>query len=357
MPTFNVIFTGDTMYDQSDMESYAKGAGGVVFEDVNRAVTNYRQGGGLEVLLVQGSWGVGRKPSRKTLDAMKYGSEVTIVSDEIFMARDGIKESKRRLDEEAAVNAPSTPRPRPAALALALVTLTPCSRAVPTPCPVPPAPQKGAKKADPSKKPKEPKEPKKKIKATGGSSTDIETNQEVLLGIEPEFDMPPGKTKEDLQNIIMKYKSDSFMPLQEAPVEVKRDFRDATIPFDKIITTLVLILTVSKVDNVTIISTGMESFTNIAHELRWRHTYVGASMRTKLVGEVVLDRSISTKGTMTRRGTPSPHPAPHHSDCLMPLTCHRRTQKNVALHWPQHSPAGLAATNDDFRGGFHAQGR
>ena len=241
-------------------------------------------------------------------------------------------------------HSPSSPSPRAHA---------PCLRRAPCP----PAPQKGAKKADPSKKPKEPKEPKKKIKATGGSSTDIETNQEVLLGIEPEFDMPPGKTKEDLQNIIMKYKSDSFMPLQEAPVEVKRDFRDATIPFDKIITTLVLILTVSKVDNVTIISTGLESFTNIAHELRWRHTYVGASMRTTLVGEVVLDRSISTKGTMTKRGTPSPHPAPHHSDCLMPLTCHRRTQKNVALHWPQHSPASLAATNDDFRGGFHAQGR
>lgn len=149
MPTFNVIFTGDTMYDQSDMGSYAKGAGGVVFEDVNRAVTNYRQGGGLEVLLVQGSWGVGRKPSRKTLDAMKYGSEVTIVSDEIFMARDGIKDSKRRLDEEAAVNAPSTPRPRPAALALALVTLTPCSRAVPTPCPVPPRAAEGRQKGGP----------------------------------------------------------------------------------------------------------------------------------------------------------------------------------------------------------------
>jgi hypothetical protein len=97
--TFNVIFTGDTMYDQSDMAAYARGAGGVVFDDVNRAVTNSRRGRGLEVLLVQGTWGLGRKPSKKTSDAVKYGSEVTILSDEMFMARDGVKESKRLVKE------------------------------------------------------------------------------------------------------------------------------------------------------------------------------------------------------------------------------------------------------------------
>lgn len=355
---FNVIFTGDTMYDQSDMAAYAHGAGGVVFENVNRAVTNSRQGRGIEVLLVQGTWPLGRKPSKKTSDAEKCGSKVTIISDEMFMARDVVKESKRRLDDAAVNTQKPNPRPRPATLALALVTHTPCSGAVPTPCPVPPAPQKGANMADPSKKLKEPKEPKKKIKATGGSSTDIETNQEVLIGIEPEFDMPPGKTKEDLQNIIMKYKSDTLMPLQEAPIEVQRDFRDATIRFDQIITTFVLILTDDNEKNKKIISTGIASFTNIAHELGWRKNYVGASMRSKLVGEVQLDRSIVSKGRMTRRGTPSPHPAPHHSDCLaLPLTYDRQPQKVFALHRSQHSPPGMAAANDDLQRGCHAHGR
>ena len=38
MHTFHVIFTGDTIHKQSDMAAIARGAGGVVYGDVMRAV-------------------------------------------------------------------------------------------------------------------------------------------------------------------------------------------------------------------------------------------------------------------------------------------------------------------------------
>jgi hypothetical protein len=156
------------------------------------------------------------------------------------------------------------------------------------------------------KKPKEPEEPK-----TGGSvqSTNIET-EEVLYGIEPEFKLPSSTTPEDLEKIIKNKITENFMPLKEAPDQVRRDIGDVDIPFDQIITTFVLILTDNSEMNAAILSTGLHAFVEIARDLGWMHVYVGASMRTLSMDNVILDRSITTKGTMTRRGKPSPPTRP-----------------------------------------------
>ena len=319
MNPFYVSFTGDTLYKQSDMAAIARGAGGVVYGDVTRAVADASKskarGREVEVLLVQGAWVTGRAPSRKTKDASKPGSNVTILKDTEFLERDDIKLSKRRLDEAVSVKTHALPSPRPH-------TVTPCSRAVPTKClrrARAPAPQRGDNEEvpdhddlddfqvkQPQKKPKEPEEPK-----TGGSvqSTNIET-EEVLYGIEPEFKLPSSTTPEDLEKIIKNKITENFMPLKEAPDQVRRDIGDVDIPFDQIITTFVLILTDNSEMNAAILSTGLHAFVEIARDLGWMHVYVGASMRTLSMDNVILDRSITTKGTMTRRGKPSPPTRP-----------------------------------------------
>ena len=94
---------------------------------------------------------------------------------------------------------------------------------------------------------------------------------------------------------------------------VRSSFRSVDIPSEKIIDTFVLILTENAELNAAIISTGLQSFVEIAKKLGWIYGYVGGTMKSKLVGGIDLTRSVPIRGTMQKPGSHSPiaHPHPH----------------------------------------------
>jgi hypothetical protein len=91
---------------------------------------------------------------------------------------------------------------------------------------------------------------------------------------------------------------------------VQEDFKSVEIPSTKIAAIFVLILTANSLANETIINEGLKAFVNIAKLINMDFGYVGASMLTKLLGNVKLTRSVPIKGTQRRKGLPAP--ATHH---------------------------------------------
>ena len=86
---------------------------------------------------------------------------------------------------------------------------------------------------------------------------------------------------------------------------VRSSFRSADIPSDKIIDTFVLILTQNAELNAAIISTGLQSFVQIAKKLGWIYDYVGGSMKSKLVGTINLKRSVPPQNLASHNLTTS----------------------------------------------------
>jgi hypothetical protein len=127
-----------------------------------------------------------------------------------------------------------------------------------------------------------------------------------VLGTAPVYQLPPDITPDQYKQIVGAHTSESFVTLKNAPAEVRTSFRSVDIPLDKIIDTFVLILNENAELNEAIISTGLQSFVQIAKKLGWIYVYVGGTMRSKLVGNVDLTRSVPMRGTMQSPGSPSP---------------------------------------------------
>ncbi len=67
-----------------------------------------------------------------------------------------------------------------------------------------------------------------------------------------------------------------------------------------------VILTEDLLANDTIIDEGLRAFVAIVKDPGWQYGYVGASIKTRLLGPVKLERSIPVKGTQRRKGLPAP---------------------------------------------------
>ena len=327
MPQFHVCFTGDATHHRDDMIRIAMGAKGTYYTELDRAMYDARKTN-CPVYLV-----VGRKGSSKKIAlAQKAGSLVRIMPHTDFLELEDIKEEVERLFKLQAVN--STPRaPAPAAQAQALCFI----RAVPR---APRAAQEidspysdsdsdsdpdldpdldpdfdfemsvpKKKLKVPKKKPKVPKKKPKEARDDLEEADDAEHEAipaEAVLGIAPVYQLPPDMTPDKYKQIVGPHITSSFVKLSEAPAEVRSSFRSADIPTEKIIDTFVLILTENAELNAAIISTGLQAFVEIAKKLGWNYGYVGGTMRSKLVGSIDLSRSVPTRGTMQRPGSPSP---------------------------------------------------
>ena len=297
MPQFHVCFTGDATHHRDDMITIAMGAKGIYYQDLDRAVYDSRKTN-CPVYLVTGRNG----SSQKIAFAEKAGTRVTIMTHTAFLELEDINESAERLLNLQAVN--STPRAHahpPPAQAQAL-----CSRAVPR---APRAaqeidsPDSDFEVAVPAKK--KPKAKTTEVKSVGEAEHEA-IPEEAVLGIAPVYQLPPDMTPDKYKQIVGPHITSSFVKLSEAPAEVRSSFRSVDIPSEKIIDTFVLILTENAELNAAIISTGLQSFVQIAKKLGWIYGYVGGTMRSKLVGSVDLKRSVPTRGTMQRPGSPSP---------------------------------------------------
>ena len=327
MPQFHVCFTGDATHHRDDMIRIAMGAKGTYYTELDRAMYDARKTN-CPVYLV-----VGRKGSSKKIAlAQKAGSLVRIMPHTDFLELEDIKEEVERLFKLQAVN--STPRaPAPAAQAQALCFI----RAVPR---APRAAQEidspysdSDSDSDPNLNPdldpdfdfemsvpkkklkvpkKKPKVPKKKPKEADDAEHEA-IPEEAVLGIAPVYKLPPDMTPDKYKQIIGGHITESFVKLMDAPAEVRNSFRSVDIPFEKIIDTFVLILTENAELNAAIISTGLQSFVEIAKKLGWIYGYVGGTMKSKLVGGIDLTRSVPIRGTMQKPGSHSPiaHPHPH----------------------------------------------
>ena len=151
---------------------------------------------------------------------------------------------------------------------------------------------------------KKPKAKTTKEKSVGEAEHE-EIPEEPVLGIAPVYELPPDINPDQYKQIIGPHISESFVTLNDAPAEVRKSFHSIYIPCEKIIDTFVLILSPNEELNAAIISSGLQSFVKIVKNLGWIYTYVGSTMRSMLVGQVVLDRSVPMRGTMQRPGSPS----------------------------------------------------
>jgi len=151
---------------------------------------------------------------------------------------------------------------------------------------------------------KKPKAKTTKEKSVGEAEVE-EIPEEPVLGIAPVYELPPDINPDQYKQIIGPHISESFVTLNDAPAEVRKSFDSIYIPREKIIDTFVLILSPNEELNAAIISSGLQSFVKIVKDLGWLYTYVGGTMRSLLVGGVDLDRSVPSRGTMQRPGSPS----------------------------------------------------
>jgi hypothetical protein len=69
-----------------------------------------------------------------------------------------------------------------------------------------------------------------------------------------------------------------------------------------------VILTEDLLANDTIIDEGLRAFVAIVKDPGWQYGYVGALIKTRLLGPVKLESSIPVKGTQLRKGLPAPPP-------------------------------------------------
>ena len=134
MPQFFVCFTGDAKHHRDDMIKIAKGAKGVYYTELDRAVYDAKKENCPVFLVVGGRNG----SSQKIAMAKKAGGLVRIMTHTDFLDLEDINEAAERLFKLQAVN--STPRAHaPAAQAQALcfiyVIIHTHARAVPrAPC-------------------------------------------------------------------------------------------------------------------------------------------------------------------------------------------------------------------------------
>jgi hypothetical protein len=182
-----------------------------------------------------------------------------------------------------------------------------------------------------------------------------EGEAQALLGEDPVYKLDPSI---DIEKITSAHcNSTSFMLLSKAPQAVQTDFSSVEIPKGKIASTFVMILTTNLLANETIINEGLRAFIAIVKLLGWKYCYVGASMKTRLLGPVRLERSIPIKGTQLRKGLPAPLPniTPPFVSNLLAFCDHRWGKKDIPLHGTQRPAGGLAAKGPNVQGARHSR--
>jgi hypothetical protein len=100
MPQFFVCFTGDAKHHRDDMIKIAKGAKGVYYTELDRAVYDAQKKNCPVFLVVGGRNGSSPKIAR----AKKAGGRVTIMTHTDFLELEDINESAERLFNLQAVN-------------------------------------------------------------------------------------------------------------------------------------------------------------------------------------------------------------------------------------------------------------